>query len=160
MQPEALINLLAKTDYDGFMDRHIILVPLDIIPNFEDRQNPLDDVVTLEEILNAVYRNHNSGSKEYIMDDSARNLYAEFYNELASRAQIARDKNQDDIKGALMKAQVIHQIKQKFFLPPYTETNTCLHSRQYYLRYLYTKYLMMLLQFLIYECSVCGTCYI
>ena len=75
----------------------------------------------MEEILNAVYRIHNSGSKEYTIDDSARNLYAEFYNELASRAWIARDKNQDDIKGgALMKAQVNHQIKQKFYLPPYT----------------------------------------
>ena len=68
---------------------------------------------------------YNSGSKEYTIDDSACNLYAEFYNELASRAWIASDKNQDDIKGgALMKAQVNHQIKQKFYLPPYTETNT------------------------------------
>ena len=96
MQPEALINLPAKT---GFMDRHIMLDPLDIKPYFKDRRNPPDDVITLEEILNAVYQTHNSGSKEYTMDDSARNLYAEFHTELASRPWIAREKNQDDIKG-------------------------------------------------------------
>ena len=68
MQPEALINLPAKT---GFMDRHIMLDPLDIEPYFKNRRNPPDDVIKLEEILNAVYQAHNSGSKEYTMDDSA-----------------------------------------------------------------------------------------
>ena len=58
--------------------------------------------------------------KEYTMDDSARYLYAEFHTELASGPWIARDKNRDDIKGALMKAQVNHQMKQKFYVPPYT----------------------------------------
>ena len=52
MQPEALINLLAKR---SFMDRHIMLDPLNIKPYFKDRQNPPDDAITLKEILNAVY---------------------------------------------------------------------------------------------------------
>ena len=37
--------------------------------------------------------------KDYTMDDSARNLYAEFHDELASGPWIARGKHRDDIKG-------------------------------------------------------------
>ena len=60
MQPEAMINLLVKR---GFMDRYIIHDSLDIEPYYHDRRKPPDDVITLEEILNAVYRTHNSGRK-------------------------------------------------------------------------------------------------
>ena len=55
---------------------------------------------------------------------TARNSYAEFRTELAPRPWIARDMNQDVIKGALMKSPANHRMKQKFYLPPYTETNT------------------------------------
>ena len=89
------------------MDRHILLVPLDIIPNFEDRQAVDANSLTFDAILSAVYDQHKSGPITYVLDEEARAEYARFYNELAQRARVARDKDQDDIKGALMKAQVI-----------------------------------------------------
>lgn len=106
MQPEALLSLLAKSDYNGFIDRHIILVPLDIIPDFEDRKAPPPGTIPLDEILNKLYEYHKDGPKEYTLTDAARNSYAEFYNELAARSREARKNDEDDMRGTLMKAQV------------------------------------------------------
>lgn len=54
IQPDALIAMLNKSDYDGFMDRHIILAPRDIIPNFEDRTGVFDPTV-FNSMLDAIY---------------------------------------------------------------------------------------------------------
>jgi hypothetical protein len=88
------------------MDRHVILVPQDIIPDFEDRQAVNPGTLKFEEILKAIYNSHKSGPVTYAFDESAREEYAKFYNEIAQRAREARDKEEDDIKGALMKSQV------------------------------------------------------
>lgn len=98
--------MLSKPDYDGFLDRHIILAPKDLIPDFDDRKPMPEGALSFKHILTGIYRHHSTGAQVYTLTDEAREVYAQFYDELASRARIARDSHQDDVRGAIMKAQV------------------------------------------------------
>lgn len=79
---------------------------MDIIPDFADRKLPDNDCKSFKQILNGIADAHCTGPLQYTMADSARKAYAQFYDELAARARKARDADLDDIKGAIMKAQV------------------------------------------------------
>lgn len=37
------------------MDGHIILLPMDLIPDFEDRQKTYEGIVTFDEVLSNIY---------------------------------------------------------------------------------------------------------
>lgn len=111
---KALLKLLNQPDHDGFMDRHIILVPMDLIPHFEDRQKPDEGVVTFDAILSNAYELHISGCVQYTLNDSARSSYAVFYNELAKRARTMPDAFLDDIKGATMQALVCENLNMEW----------------------------------------------
>lgn len=54
-------------------------------------------------------QNHKKGPVRYTLTTGAQEAYAGFYNEISERARGARDRYEDDVRGALMKAQVVHQ---------------------------------------------------